>query len=280
MVHYTARQRGILLVLVLLGAIVTMFPLWWLAVSSFTPETVIFRQSGLWPTQFTIQNFVQGWKGVPPIGFATYYRNSFLVVGLRIVGTVISSAMTAYAFARLNFTFKKPLFAIMLTLMMLPFHVTLIPRYVMFFKLGWVDSFKPLVIPTFFATQGFFIFLMVQFIRTLPRELDEAAIVDGCSTIGVFWHIILPLIKSAVVTAAIFTFIWSWNDFFSNLIYLSNPKLYTVALGLRAFTDATSGSAFGPMFAMALLSLVPIFAFFISAQSQLIQGIATTGLKG
>ena len=280
MVRYTTLQRNVLFILVLLGAVITMFPLWWLLVSSFTPEIVIFKQSGLWPTQFTLENYVQGWKGVPPVSFATYFKNSFVLVGLRIIGTLISSSLTAFAFARLEFAGKKILFAIMLLLMMLPFHVTLIPRYIMFFKLGWVDSYKPLVVPTFFATQGFFIFLMVQFIRTLPRELDEAAIVDGCGPIGVYWHIILPLTKAAMMTAAIFTFIWSWNDFFSNLIYISNPKLFTVALGLRAFMDASSGSAFGPMFAMALLSLIPIFIFFVSAQGLLIEGIATTGLKG
>ena len=151
----------------------------------------------------------------------------------------------------------------------------------MFYKIGWVDSYKPLIVPAFLATQGFFIFLFVQFIRGLPRELDQAATVDGCcSPIDTFWRIIMPLTTPAVVTAAIFTFIWSWNDFFSNLIYISNPKMYTVALGLRAFVDASSGSAFGALFAMSVLSLVPIVVFFMLAQNLLIEGISTTGLKG
>lgn len=280
MLRYSRSTQAMLFGLVLVGAFASMFPLWWLLVSSFTPETVIFRQTGLWPTQFTLQNYVQGWKGVSNISFGTYFANSFFLVGIRVIGMLISSSLTAFAFARLEFNFKRPLFATLLLTMMLPFHVTLIPRYILFFKLGWVDSYKPLTVPTFFATQSFFIFLMIQFIRGLPRELDEAATVDGCSTIGIYRHIILPLIKPALVTSAIFTFIWSWNDFFSHLLYISNPKLYTVALGLRAFLDATSGSAFGPMFAMALLSLVPTFFFFVSAQSLLIEGIATTGIKG
>ena len=280
MVRYSPLQKTVLFVMIVFGAIVTMFPLWWLMVSSFTPEQYIFSQSGLWPTEFTLQNYVIGWKGASTISFATYYKNTFIIVGLRIVGTIITCSMTAYAFARLNFAGKGILFSIMLLLMMLPFHVTLIPRFIMFYKLGWVNSFKPLTIPAFFATQGFFIFLMVQFIRSLPRELDQAAIVDGCSPVDVYWRIIMPLLTPALVTTAIFTFIWTWNDFFSALIYINSPRLYTVALGLRSFLDSTSGSAFGAMFAMSLLSLMPILIFFVLAQNLLIEGISTTGMKG
>ena len=280
MYAYSRVTKTLLFILVLIGAFVSMFPLWWLLVSSFTPETVIFRQSGLWPTAFTLENYGLGWEGVGGVSFGQYFANSFLLVSIRVVGTIVSSAMTAYAFARLDFAGKKPMFAIMLLTMMLPYHVTLIPRYIMFFQLGWMDSYKPLTIPTFFATSGFFIFLMVQFIRSISRDLDEAAIMDGATPIDIFRHIIMPLIKPALATAAIFSFIWSWNDFFSNLLYISDPKKYTVALGLRAFLDATSGSQFGPMFAMALLSLTPILIFFVSAQGLLVEGITTTGLKG
>jgi multiple sugar transport system permease protein len=163
---------------------------------------------------------------------------------------------------------------------MLPFHVTLIPRYIMFYRLGWVDSFLPLTVPSFFAINAFFVFLMVQFMRGIPVELDHAAKVDGCGPIQVYLYIMLPLAMPALVTAAIFTFIWTWNDFFSQLIYLSNPLRYTIALALRAFQDATSSSSFGQLFAMSILSLVPIFIFFVSAQRLLIEGIATTGFKG
>lgn len=275
------RQRTALLLAVVVGALITMFPLWWLLVSSFTPEKLIFRQSGLFPTQFTLQNYVQGWKSGPSgQTFLTYYVNSFTIVLLCVVGTLVSASMAAYAFARLDFRLKRLFFAIMLGTIMLPFHVTLIPRYIMFFRLGWVDSFRPLTVPSFFATDGFFVFLIVQFIRGLPRELDEAARVDGCSPIQTYLHIILPLSTPALVTAAIFTFIWTWNDFFSQVVYISSPKLYPVALALRAFQDATSDSSFGPMFAMCIVSLLPVVAFFVSSQSLLIEGIATTGLKG
>lgn len=277
---YTRAQKSVLFLLVLAGAALTMFPLWWLLVASVTPEEVIFRQSGLWPTAFTWENYALGWRGISGITFGHYFLNSFLVVGAVIVGTLISSSMAAYAFARLDFDLKAPFFAIMFGTMMLPFHVTLIPRYIIFYRLGWVDSYLPLTVPAFFAVNGFFIFLMVQFMRGIPVELDHAAKVDGCGPIQVYLRIILPLSMPALVTAAIFSFIWTWNDFFSQLIYISNPRLYTIALGLRAFQDATSASAFGQMFAMSILSLVPIFIFFVSAQKLLIEGITTTGMKG
>jgi multiple sugar transport system permease protein len=273
-------HKSIRFIVVVIGAFATMFPLWWLLVASFTPEAFIFRQSGLWPTAFTLSNYIQGWQGISRITFGTYFLNSFIVAGISVIGTLISASMAGYAFARLNFDYKYVFFAVMLGTMMLPFHVTLIPQYIIFFRLGWVDTFLPLTVPSFFATGGFFIFLMVQFMRGIPIELDQAAQVDGCGPIQVYFRIILPLSMPALVTAAIFTFIWTWNDFFSQLIYISNPIRYTIALGLRAFLDATSRSAFGPMFAMSILSLVPIFIFFISAQRLLIEGISTTGLKG
>jgi multiple sugar transport system permease protein len=265
---------------VLAGACLTLFPLWWLLVSSFTVEQVIFKQSGLWPTQFTFDNYLLGWRGISGITFGRYFTNSFVIVILCITGTLISSSMAAYAFARMDFDLKPTFFAIMIGTLMLPFHVTLIPRYIMFYRLGWVDSFLPLTVPSFFAINAFFVFLMVQFMRGIPVELDHAAKVDGCGPIQVYLYIMLPLAMPALVTAAIFTFIWTWNDFFSQLIYLSNPLRYTIALALRAFQDATSSSSFGQLFAMSILSLVPIFIFFVSAQRLLIEGIATTGFKG
>lgn len=278
--YVSPLQKTLTFLLVLAGACLTLFPLWWLLVSSFTVESVIFRQSGLWPTQFTLDNYILGWRGISGITFGRYFSNSFVVVTLCIVGTLISSSMAAYAFARMDFDLKPFWFAMMLGTLMLPFHVTLIPRYIMFFKLGWVDSFLPLTVPSFFAVNAFFVFLMVQFMRGIPVELDHAAKVDGCDPIQVYLYIMLPLATPALVTAAIFTFIWTWNDFFSQLIYLSNPLRYTIALALRAFQDATSASSFGQLFAMSMLSLVPIFIFFVSAQRLLIEGIATTGFKG
>jgi len=273
---YLSATKFILLVL---GALIMLYPLLWMLSSSLKPNTNIFREIGLWPSQVTLENYFSGWKGMSGITFATFFKNSFVVVGLSILGTLISSSMAAYAFARMDFTLKKVLFAIMFGSIMLPHHVVLIPQYILFNNLGWVDTFLPLVVPKFLAIDAFFIFLMVQFIRGIPKELDEAARVDGCGHIRLFIKIILPLMLPAIVTSAIFTFIWTWNDFFSQFIYLSNPKLWTVTLALRGFLDSMGESMWGSMFAMSILSLIPIFLFFIFFQKMLIEGIATTGIK-
>ena len=196
-----------------------------------------------------------------------------------IVGNLIACSLAAFAFARLRFPLKNLWFAIMLGTLMLPNHVTLIPQYILFSKLGWVNTVLPLIVPKFLATDAFFIFLLVQFIRTLPRELDEAARIDGCGFFGIYWRIIMPLAMPALASTAIFTFIWTYNDFLTPLIYLSSPEKATIPIALRSFMDAESGSTYGPLFAMSVVALIPIFGFFISAQRYLIRGVATTGLK-
>jgi multiple sugar transport system permease protein len=167
----------------------------------------------------------------------------------------------------------------MLGSIMLPLHVVIVPQYILFSQLDWVNTFWPLIVPKFLATDAFFIFLMVQFIRSLPKELEDAAVVDGCNHFQVFLRVVMPLCLPALATTAIFTFIWTWNDFFSQLIYLSDPSMYTVPIALRSFLDATTQSAWGPLFAMSVVSLGPIFGFFLAAQKYLVRGVATTGLK-
>ena len=260
--------------------LIMIYPLLWMLSSSFKPDTIIFQQMGLWPTQFTLQNYSGGWQGFSGNTFATFYTNTFLIVGLAIIGTLMSCSMAAYAFARLNFSGNRVLFAVMLTTMMLPFHVLLIPRYIIFMRLGWIGSYLPLIVPKYVAIDGFFIFLMVQFIRGLPRELDQAATVDGCGPIQVYFRIIMPLLTPALITTAIFTFIWTWNDFFSQIIYISSPLNFTIALGLRAFLDTQGVSHWGAMFAMSIVSLLPILTFFIIFQKLIIEGISTSGIKG
>lgn len=276
---YSSVQQKVLFTVVLILALVMIYPLLWMISSSLKPESLIFRELGLIPSQITLENYIQGWKGFSGISFTTFFTNSFIIVAFAILGNLISCSMAAYAFARLQFDLKSLMFSIMFLSIMLPYHVVLIPQYVMFHNLGWVNTFLPLIVPKFLATDAFFIFLMVQFIRGLPVELDNAARVDGCGPVQIFIRIIFPLLTPALVTTSIFTFIWTWNDFFSQLIYISNPRLYPVSLALRAFLDATSDSAWGSLFAMSILSLVPIFIFFVLFQRLLIDGIATTGLK-
>src|SRR5262249_15097427 len=195
-------------------------------------------------------------------------------------GNVLSCSLAGYAFGRLRFRGRGPMFGFMLSTIMLPQHVVLVPQYVIFQKMGLVNTFWPLILPKFLATDAFFVFLMVQFVRTIPRELDEAATIDGCGPIRTFRYVILPLLRPAMITTAIFTFIWTWNDFFTQLIYLNSPSKYTLPLALQLFVDQTSESAFGPMFAMSVLALVPIALFFAAFQRFLVEGVATSGLKG
>jgi multiple sugar transport system permease protein len=273
------RLTSVLIHVALLGASVLMlYPLLWLLAASFRPENEIFTSASIIPSAWSIDAYIRGWNGLRT-SFATFYLNSFIISGLSVAGNVIACSMAAFAFARLNFKFKNFWFAMMLMTLMLPYQVTLIPQYVLFRQLGWVNTFLPLVVPKFLAADGFFIFLMVQFFRGLPKELDEAAQMDGCSPWRIYWKIIIPLSMPVLATAAIFTFIWTWDDFFGPLIYLSEMKSYTVMLGLRTFTDSTGESDYGGLFAMSVLSIVPIFLFFLFFQRLLIEGIATTGMK-
>jgi multiple sugar transport system permease protein len=205
------------------------------------------------------------------------------VAVLTVVGNAVSCLLAAYAFARLRFRMRKIWFAIMIGTLLLPGHVLIIPQYVLFKQLGWVGEpwpYLPLLVPQFLATEAFFVFLMVQFMRGIPVELDEAAKIDGASPYTVFRHVIVPLSRPALVTTAIFSFIWAWNDFFRQLVFLSDLQDYTVPVALTLFIDSTSESAVGPMFAMSLLSLVPVFLFFVAFQRLLVEGINTSGIKG
>lgn len=264
------------------GCGLTVYPLLWMVGSSFKEQRFIFSDTGLWPRadMFTLQHYIRGWEGVSGTSFSVFFLNTLFIAGMSIAGNVIASSMAAYAFARLRFVLKKTLFAMMLVTMMLPFHVVIIPQYVIFNKLDWINTYYPLIIPKFLAVDGFFIFLIVQFIRTLPGELDKAATVDGCGPVQIYWRLIMPLTLPALVTTMIFTFIWTWNDFFSQLLYISKVSLFTVALGLRAFVDSTGESAWGSLFAMSTLSLIPVFLVFIFFQRYLIEGITSGGLKG
>jgi multiple sugar transport system permease protein len=261
------------------GALLMLYPLLWMVSSSLKPQALIFREPGLWPSVVTFENYLRGWTalGVP---FSRFFLNSFIIASLAVIGTVLSSSITAYAFARLNFRFKRVWFALMLMTIMLPGHVTLIPQYILFLNLGWINTFYPLFVPEFFATNAFFVFLNVQFIRGIPKELDEVAEVDGANHFQIYWRIIFPLSMPALITTAIFAFIWNWDNFFSQLLYISDIRLHTVPLALRAFLDSSGESSFGPLFAMSTLSLVPVFILFVLAQRYLVQGISTSGLKG
>ncbi len=260
-------------------AFVMLYPILWLFASSLKDNTDIFtNMSSLIPRAINFQNYSNGWKGFGGITFATFYKNSFIYAGLGTLFAVTASALVAYGFARVNFAGKRIWFAIMLTTLMLPIQVQIIPQYIVFSQLGWLNTFYPLLLPRL-GGDAFFIFMIVQFIRGIPVDLDEAAKIDGCSKIGIFFRIILPQLKPALITAAIFSFYWTWDDFLTPLIYLNNPNLYTVSLALRAYADPSAATDWGAIFAMASLSLIPVFVIFIFFQRYLVEGISTTGLK-
>lgn len=259
---------------------IMIYPILWLFASSLKASDEIWTNvASLIPNNFVLEHYVNGWKGFGGISFGTFFKNSFIYAGVGTIASVISSAVVAYAFARIQFRGRKIWFGIMLLTIMLPQQVLLIPQYIVFSKLGWLNSFKPLLIPRFFG-HPFFIFLMVQFMRGIPKELDDAAEIDGCSKIGIFFRIMLPLIQPALITAAIFSFYWTWSDFLTPLIYLNNPKLYTLSMALRTFADPSGMTDWGAIFAMSSLSLVPVFVLFILFQKYIVEGISTSGLKG
>ncbi|UUZ89333.1 carbohydrate ABC transporter permease [Paenibacillus sp. P25] len=257
-----------------------IYPIVWMAVSSLKPSGEIFSTAySLIPSRLEFANYVSGWKGFAGNSFATFFRNSFIIVIFATIGSVFSSALVAYGLARIPFKGRNFWFGRVMMTMMLPSDVTIIPQYVMFAKLGWLSSFKPVIVPHYFGLP-FFIFLMMQFIRTLPPELDEAAKMDGCSKYSIFFRILVPLIVPALVTATIFSFYWRWDDFISPPLYLNKPALYPVSLALKLFLDGDSLNNWGGMFAMSTLSLLPVIVVFFIFQKYIVEGISTSGLKG
>jgi len=258
---------------------VVLYPVIWVLGASFKPSKDIIASIDLLPAKPVWANFSGLADGISGISISTFFLNSLTYAGLAVAGVVISSSLTAYAFAKIGFAGRNLLFTLMIGTLLLPYHVLLIPQYVMFRKLELVDTMVPLVAGKFLATEAFFVFLMVQFMRGLPRELDEAARLDGCGHFRTYWSIVLPLTRPALITSAIFTFINAWNDFMGPLIYLNTPDKYTVSLGLMMFRDQEGISNYGSMIAMSLVALVPVIAFFMAFQRYLIDGMATSGLK-
>jgi multiple sugar transport system permease protein len=258
--------------------VVILYPIIWMVAASLRPNSQALGRLGLLG-DFTTSNYTTGLNPAPTLHFSRFFLNSVVVAGLSVLGSVVACTLAAYAFARLEFRFKKTLFAVLLATLLLPYQVTLVPQYILFSKLEWLNTYLPLVLPRFLAVDAFLVFLNVQFIRSLPRDLDDAARIDGCGHWGIFRRIIVPLSLPAMGATAMFSFINSWNDFLGPLLYLSKPQLYTVPLALNLFVDTSGDSAFGSLFAMATLSLVPLVGFFLAAQRLLVEGISTTGIK-
>lgn len=267
--------------LVGIGAFIMVYPLLWMVMSSFKETNTIFTTAGqLIPKQFTLENYQNGWRGFGKVSFGTFFKNSFFIAALATFGTILSSAFVAYSFSRCRFWGKKLLFAAMLVSMMLPAQVLMIPQYLWYQKLGWVGTYLPLIVPYCFAIQGFFVYLIMNFINGIPTELDEAAKIDGCSYYSIFFRIIFPLVVPALITAVIFSFMWRWEDFLSPLLYVNKSERYPISLALKLFCDPASTSDYGAMFSMSVLSILPLIIIFILLQKYLVDGIVSSGIKG
>jgi multiple sugar transport system permease protein len=259
---------------------VVLYPVLWVIGGSLKPSSDIVGSLDLFPASPIAKNYTRLTEGIADIPISTFFVNSlFLAVG-SVIGVLISCSLAAYAFAKIRFAGRNALFAVMIGTLLLPYHVLLIPQYVLFQKLDLINTYTPLLLGKYLATDAFFVFLMMQFMRNLPRELDEAARLDGCGHLRIYWSIVLPLCRPALITSAIFTFINSWNDFLGPLIYLNEPDKYTVALGLKMFVDQDAVADYGGMIAMSLVALLPVLAFFVAFQRYLVDGMATSGLKG
>ncbi len=260
--------------------VVMIYPLLWILASSFRTNEEIFQSISLIPKQIVTDSYLLGWKGTGNYTYTTYFLNSFKLVLPTVLGTVLSSTLVAYAFARFQFRFKRFLFMLVISSLLLPNEVLVVPRYLLFNKLGWVDSYLPFIVPAFFATYPFFIFMLVQFFRSLPTEMEDAAVIDGCNSFGILVRIILPLSTAALLSVTVFQFVWRWNDFLNNLIYINSVRKYTVSLALRMSMDVAETIQWNRLMALSLLSMLPPVLLYIFVQKQFVEGIATTGIKG
>lgn len=276
MTKYVARL--ITYAALILSVVICLFPFIWMISTSFKPMSDIYKMPPeLFAKNMTAENFVEGWKGA---NFSLYFKNTAVITLIATAGTVISSSFVAYGFARFQSRLSNLWFMVLLGTMMLPSQVTLIPQYFLYYKLGMVDTIWPLIIPGWLGGGAFNIFLFIQFFRTLPKELDEAAQIDGANSLQIFVKILLPAVKPVMLAVLVMSLVYNWNDFFNPLIYLNSNEKFTIAIGLQFFKGSQGNVQVGQMMAMALISLVPVLLIFTACQKYFIQGIKMSGLKG
>jgi ABC-type glycerol-3-phosphate transport system permease component len=263
--------------LLVIGAIIMALPFIWLVSSSLKEERQIFQFPPSWiPNPVRWENYTDALTYKP---FNIYLMNTMIIVVLNMLAIVGSASLCAYGFARIKFPGRDFWFSIVLATMMVPYFVLMIPQFIIFSRLGWVDTFLPLTVPFFFGGGAFNIFLLRQFFRTLPNELSDAARIDGCNELQIYARIIMPLAKPALATVAIFTFLFSWNDFIGPLLYLSSPEHFTVAIGLATFRSVMR-TRWDLLMAASTAMIIPVVLLFFFAQRYFIQGIVMSGLKG
>jgi ABC-type glycerol-3-phosphate transport system permease component len=265
---------------ILLGAVFQLIPFAWMLSSSLKDLGSVYLFPPQWiPKPLIWENYVDVWMAAP---FLRFFLNTSLITLSRIIGAIFSCSLVAFGFARLRAPGRNVLFLVVLSTMMVPFHVTMIPLYLIFNSLKWIDTFAPLIVPYFFGT-AFYIFLLRQFFMGIPLEMDDSARIDGCSLLGIYWRIVLPMAVPALAAVSIFTFMWSWNEFIGPLIYLQSTEKYTLSLGLNFFRNAGSGygvTEWNLLMAASIIVLLPCIVVFFLAQRTFIQGVVVSGVKG
>lgn len=269
-------------ILMILFSLVMIYPvIWWIGASLKTNAEL--ASPNIFPSVPQWSNFVKGWNSVPGHTFTDFYLNTFGLEAAVMVATLLSSTLVAFGFGRLHFPLKNFWFSLFMLTLMMPGQVLIIPQYALFHQLGWVNTYWPFIVPHMLAGGAggtFFVFLLIQFVRGIPKELDESAKIDGCSWFGIYLRIVMPLMKPAIVTVMIFCFLWNWDDFLGHLLYLNSVDKYTVGLALRMINDSQSAQEWGQLLAMSLVSIVPATIIFMFLQKYFVEGIATTGIKG
>ncbi|KQB96668.1 sugar ABC transporter permease [Loktanella sp. 1ANDIMAR09] len=277
-----AQRRGAIIryVILTLFGLLMLYPLIWLVGASFKTNEEIFSSASFWPENPTVQGYIDGWETSTPYTFGRFFLNSLYIVIPKMLGTAISSVIVAYGFARFEFPGKKILFGILIATLLLPDVVTRIPQYLLFRELGWLDTYLPLFVPQWFALEAFFVFMLIQFMRSIPRDMEEAARVDGANTFQVLWYVVVPMLMPAIISVCLFQFMWTMNDFLGPLIYISSVENYPVSLALKLSIDTTEAFNWNQILAMTVLALTPSLIVFFIAQKYFIEGISTGGVKG
>lgn len=266
-------------VLVAVG-IVMVYPLIWMFGASFKTNSEIFSSIGFIPLAPTLEGYIRGFKGYEGMTLLFFMANTYKFVIPKVIVTAASAVFTAYGFARFNFLGKRFSFAVLLSTLFLPQVVLNVPQYILFDQIGWLDSYFPLVIPSLFAGDTYFVYMLIQFLRGIPKELEEAAKIDGCNVMQTLWYVIVPMLKPSIVSCALFQFMWASNDFMGPLIYVNTVAKYPVSIFLRMSMDADVGFEWNRVLAMSLIAILPSLVVFFAAQNSFVEGIAAGGVKG
>ncbi|WP_226622664.1 carbohydrate ABC transporter permease [Alloyangia pacifica] len=276
-----AKISAALRYIILFGVgLMMLYPLIWLVGASFKTNAEIFANPGFIPQEPTTEGYAKGWETSTPYTFGRFFLNSFLIILPKVIGTAISCTMVAYGFARFDFPLKKLLFGSVIAILLLPNVVTRIPQYLLFRDLGWLDSFLPLWVPSAFAGDAFFVFMLVQFLRAIPGDMEEAARVDGANSWQTLVFIVVPMLAPALISVCLFQFMWTMNDFLGPLIYISSVDKYPVSLALKLSIDTTEAFEWNRILAMSVLTITPALIVFFMAQKYFIEGISAGGVKG